>query len=679
MLLLCALIVGSGSVWAEDPTVAVNDVLWTEPFKGTNASTTFSATSSWGSYINPTTFVSADKSTLVYSSSVAMLSSASGANMNGAHVWLNKNNTGYIQVSNIPLYNTTKVKVSWAQGGSSKVSIAYQFDGSGDFKDLSSNSSASPKYESAELNVSGHTTISLQFHRTSTTTNVRIDDLTLTVTEIASSTPSSNATFESAEPSIEMPGQMTYTQTATTADGYTGIVTYSIGSTNTAIATINSTTGVVSPKKAGKVNVIATAPAITGYLASSTSYTLTITDTRTAAGLSYAVKNYEIALEDDSFEAPELLNPNNLTGITYSSSNEEVAVVDENTGELVYNDEETGTATITATYEGNETYKYATASYTITIYDPTVKGSKYNPYTVGDVIDGTATGSGIYVKGFIVGEYVSNTTDPKTSSFTGNSNFALSASFSSSPAVANCIPIELPSSPSSLRSNWGLLSNPSVICYEVLICGNCTTYFSVNGIKGTSEVSAISIPVSTASGQTYGTLVSNYNLDFSEASGITAYKVTDIEGGIIQTATLTEVPSGTPILIETTSAGATINVPVAASTPATITGNMLKAGANSIVSDEEYYRYVLAVQGGVTGFYKLTSATNVPQNRAYLELTAAQAASAPSMIRIVGEENNATNIENIQFDEKAVKFMENGQIYILREGVVYDALGRIVK
>ena len=49
------------------------------------------------------------------------------------------------------------------------------------------------------------------------------------------------------------------------------------------------------------------------------------------------------------------------------------------------------------------------------------------------------------------------------------------------------------------------------------------------------------------------------------------------------------------------------------------------------------------------------------------------------MIRIVGEENNATNIENIQFDEKAVKFMENGQIYILREGVVYDALGRTVK
>lgn len=103
------------------------------------------------------------------------------------------------------------------------------------------------------------------------------------------------------------------------------------------------------------------------------------------------------------------------------------------------------------------------------------------------------------------------------------------------------------------------------------------------------------------------------------------------------------------------------------------------SGANSIVSDEDYYRYVLAVQGGVTGFFKLTSATNVPANRAYLELTVAEAASAPSMIRIIDEENNATNIENIESEEKAVKFFENGQLFIKKNGITYDTLGRIVK
>lgn len=101
LFLLLALVAG-GNAWAQ--TVAVDDVLWTEPFKGTNATTTFSATSSWGDYINPTTFVAADKSYLNYSSSNAMISSTSSTNMDGAHVWLNKSADGYIQVTGIKLY-----------------------------------------------------------------------------------------------------------------------------------------------------------------------------------------------------------------------------------------------------------------------------------------------------------------------------------------------------------------------------------------------------------------------------------------------------------------------------------------------------------------------------------------------------------------------------------------------
>ena len=41
--------------------------------------------------------------------------------------------------------------------------------------------------------------------------------------------------------------------------------------------------------------------------------------------------------------------------------------------------------------------------------------------------------------------------------------------------------------------------------------------------------------------------------------------------------------------------------------------------------------------------------------------------------------NNATNIENVESQEKAVKFIQNGQLYIQKNGVVYDAMGRVVK
>lgn len=55
--------------------------------------------------------------------------------------------------------------------------------------------------------------------------------------------------------------------------------------------------------------------------------------------------------------------------ITYSSSDENVAVVNENTGEVVVSTDKEGTATITATYDGDDTHASSTASYTITV-DP---------------------------------------------------------------------------------------------------------------------------------------------------------------------------------------------------------------------------------------------------------------------------------------------------------------------
>ena len=65
------------------------------------------------------------------------------------------------------------------------------------------------------------------------------------------------------------------------------------------------------------------------------------------------------------FEAPELDNPNELD-VTYSSSDEDIALVDENTGEVVIGDKE-GTATITATSEETDDYYAGRASYTITV------------------------------------------------------------------------------------------------------------------------------------------------------------------------------------------------------------------------------------------------------------------------------------------------------------------------
>ena len=173
-------------------TVSVNDVLWTEPFGGNPSSgTQFSETTSWGDYINPTTFVATDVSSLSYTSSYAMANGGTATNMVEAHVWLNKSVDSYIQISGIKLYNTTKVKISWAQATSgSSTTVYYQFDGTGDFTALSTCSGPNANFESSELSVANHTTITLKFfHPSNNAKNTRIDNLTLTATEVSGGTP----------------------------------------------------------------------------------------------------------------------------------------------------------------------------------------------------------------------------------------------------------------------------------------------------------------------------------------------------------------------------------------------------------------------------------------------------------------------------------------------------------
>ena len=95
-----------------------------------------------------------------------------------------------------------------------------------------------------------------------------------------------------------------------------------------------------------------------------------VEDTRAASELAWSTDEVEITLGDD-FTAASLVNPNNIDAaeILIESDNTDLATVNNGAVELVA--DATGTATITATFEGNATYKPAEFSYTITVNDPT--------------------------------------------------------------------------------------------------------------------------------------------------------------------------------------------------------------------------------------------------------------------------------------------------------------------
>ncbi len=93
--------------------------------------------------------------------------------------------------------------------------------------------------------------------------------------------------------------------------------------------------------------------------------TFNVNVAKASAGLSYDTASYTVAPKA-SFNKPVLSNPHNLT-VTYSSSDESLVLVDENTGEIVIGSQVGGPVTITAATAGNDDYNAGEASYTITI------------------------------------------------------------------------------------------------------------------------------------------------------------------------------------------------------------------------------------------------------------------------------------------------------------------------
>ena len=275
--------------WAQ--TASVGDNLWMEEFKGGSGSTTFSATSNWNSSLHTTMLNSDDANSLTYASSNAMANNGSASNMSGAHVWLNKNTTGYISVSGIPLYNASKVKISWAQAGSSKVSVSYAFDGETTFTELSSNSSAATEFMSDELIVEGHTTINLKFQRTSTSTNVRIDNLKLQVTEVISSElTASDLNLANAPVSLNFD---LYNSSAAQTISYTTSSTGTVSVANSDYATFvvdqTNKTITVTPTAVtnGAQTITVNQAADETYAAGSVNFTVNVTDSRPTYTVTY--------------------------------------------------------------------------------------------------------------------------------------------------------------------------------------------------------------------------------------------------------------------------------------------------------------------------------------------------------------------------------------------------------
>lgn len=164
---------------------------------------------------------------------------------------------------------------------------------------------------------------------------------------------------------------------------------------------------------------------------------------------------------------------------------------------------------------------------------------------------------------------------------------------------------------------------------------------------------------------------------FIATDGVTAYKAA--VGGELITLTALEgnIPAGTGVLLYGETPDTKVDLPVATTgTAANVEDNDLKATTLADGSLAEMEANVWALGGG-NEFLSYTGAAFI-HNRAYL--VHQQPAGAKAM-RITFAEGETTGLDDVVSEMPAPdgKYVENGSIVIIKNGVKYNVAGQVIK
>ncbi|OAS89477.1 MULTISPECIES: DUF6359 domain-containing protein [Metabacillus] len=119
-------------------------------------------------------------------------------------------------------------------------------------------------------------------------------------------------------------------------------------------------------------------------------------------------------------------------------------------------------------------------------FTPEVKAEEA-PRTVAEAIASNSSIENVTVEGYIIGYTTGTTSFDFEAPFAGNTNIAI-ADVSSEKDGAKIMPVQLPSSPSTIRENFGLVTNPSIVGKKVRITAKIETYFSKPGLKSLTSI-----------------------------------------------------------------------------------------------------------------------------------------------------------------------------------------------
>lgn len=426
-------------------------------------------------------------------------------------------------------------------------------------------------------------------------------------------------------------------------------ITWSSDNENVATVDVN---GTVTGVAAGKAKITAKFAGDDTYKTSTASYEIIV---KGAPSLSFPEKSYTVEM-GDAFSTPKL---NGLPeGVTpaYTSSNEEVATVDAATGEVTIVG--VGTTTITVTSPETGIYEGATTSYELTVKLATSKEVTFD-YSLADCDDTNGTVTLTYDEGGSTNppKWYSDKTNGNAKRFYGKNKLTITAKNRIRNIQFVCVPADgkkiydittentkLSAGVYNVENNtWDLSgANEKEVTFESTFS---TGQFRIQKIIVTTDVSVGTISIATSEG--FGTYYNSNSYILPEGLTAFGYREANTDGTLVKTDEFTGgdvVPANAALVVKGNTGKYECYATDKEATK-TLEGNLLKgvAAYKEIPVESGIKRYVLTKVNGVLGFYQTQSGNiKVPANRAYLELTEAQA-QAVSFFQLDGE---TTGIEN---------------------------------
>lgn len=560
----------------------------------------------------------------------------------GIHYGTSKAKVSYINVSTNAYVDAVITKIvvnaSAADAGTPKVSCTVNGKAFGTAQDLKTDNAAYTFVGKS----SGEIVVSVSKKETKKALYIKSIEITYSNLE------TTTLTLTAPGSPISIGNTFTSTPTLKAGEQTLSDKTITWSSDNDKVATVDAATGTVTGVAAGKANITAKFAGDDTYKTSKASYEIIV---KGAPALSFPETSYTIEM-GDAFTAPKLEGlPEDVTP-EYTSSNTEVATVNAATGEVKIVG--VGTTTITVTSPNTGIYKEATASYELTVNRANSKVVTIDFSTFGyapgqNVTEVSQNGIKLLLaKGSIYGApawYAPAVRMYKKSSLkiTATSNIKkIEFVFDGTKTLKD---VECTSGKYDEAKGLWIFTN--VKSKEATITNGEQNQAHIKKIIVTTELPTSVGTITIATPEGFGTYYNSNSYILPE--GLTAFGCTtaNTDGTLVKTEEFTGgdvVPANAALVVKGNEGEYECYATDQVATM-TLEGNLLKgvAKATTVEKTEGFKRYVLTTVNGVLGFYRTKSGNiKVPANRAYLELTEAQA-QAVSFFQLDGE---TTGIEN---------------------------------